>query len=155
MSDGPFVWRDEYLLGMPEMDSTHQAFVEVVAALLQAPDDEQLAALDRFIEHAQAHFGEEDRWMAETSFPPADCHVQEHAAVLKSAHEVREVVTQGRFDIGRSFAAELQRWFPGHADYLDSALAAWMVKRRHGGKPIVLKRGLAALSKQGPDGVSQ
>jgi hemerythrin len=120
-----------------------------------APDDQQLAALDHFIEHAKSHFGEEDRWMAETGFPPADCHVQEHAAVLKSALEVREVVLQGRFDIGRSFAAELQRWFPGHADYLDSALAAWMVKRRHGGKPIVLKRGLAALAKNTPDGVGQ
>ena len=40
--------------------------------------------------------------------------------------------------IGRDFAAELERWFPGHADYLDSALAAWMCKRQFGGKPVVL-----------------
>ena len=38
----------------------------------------------------------------------------------------------------RDFAAELERWFPGHADYLDSALAAWMCKRQFGGKPVVL-----------------
>jgi hemerythrin len=43
----------------------------------------------------------------------------------------------------RRFAEELTRWFPGHADYLDSALAAWMVKRRHGGKPVVLRRQIA------------
>lgn len=138
-----FRWTEHYLLGFGEMDATHREFVEVVAALQRAADGDQLAALDVFIAHAQAHFGAEDRWMTETEFPPSDCHIEEHAAVMKSAHEVREVVaTQGRYDIGRSFAAELQRWFPGHADYLDSALAAWMVKRQTGGRPVVLKRNL-------------
>jgi hemerythrin len=42
--------------------------------------------------------------------------------------------------VGRSFLQELARWFPGHADYLDSALAAWMCKRQFGGKPVVLQR---------------
>ncbi|KWT98735.1 hypothetical protein APY03_0047 [Variovorax sp. WDL1] len=27
-----------------------------------------------------------------------------------------------------------------HADYLDSALAAWMCKQQFGGKPVVLHR---------------
>jgi len=47
-------------------------------------------------------------------------------------------VARGDLAIGRAFAAELERWFPGHADYLDSALAAWLCKRRFGGKPVVL-----------------
>lgn len=145
-----FVWTEQYLLGFGEMDATHKEFVETVAALQRAPDDTFLAALDQFIDHAKAHFGTEDRWMTETGFPPADCHIDEHAAVLKSAHEVREVVAeQRRFDIGRSFAAELQRWFPGHADYLDSALAAWMVKRQTGGRPVVLKRNLGLRAADG------
>ena len=137
-----FVWTDHYLLGFGEMDATHREFVQVVAVLLAAPDEEFLAALDNFIEHAQSHFGAEDQWMTETNFPPAECHIDEHAAVLKSAYEVRERVVLEDYSVGRSFAAELQRWFPGHADYLDSALAAWMVKRRLGGKPVVLKRNL-------------
>lgn len=141
-----FVWSDRYLLGFGEMDATHREFVDVVAALRNASDAGFLAALDVFIAHAQSHFGAEDQWMTETGFPPADCHMEEHAAVLKSAHEVRERVVLEDYSVGRSFAAELQRWFPGHADYLDSALAAWMVKRRHGGKPVVLKRNLGLKS---------
>ncbi|MEG1733679.1 MAG: hypothetical protein RR283_01480, partial [Comamonas sp.] len=39
-------------------------------------------------------------------------------------------------DLGR----QLFSWFPGHADYLDSALAAWMTKKTMGGKPVVLRR---------------
>jgi hemerythrin len=139
---GDFAWSDNYLLGFGEMDATHREFVDVVAALQGAPDTDLLVALDHFIAHAQAHFGVEDQWMRDTAFPPSDCHIEEHAAVMKSADEVRERVVLGDYSVARSFAAELQRWFPGHADYLDSALAAWMVKRRLGGKPVVLKRNL-------------
>ena len=32
---------------------------------------------------------------------------------------------------------------PGHADYMDSALALWMVKRAHGGAPLVFRRGMS------------
>ena len=61
-------------------------------------------------------------------------------AVLGSAREVEPLVAAGNIAIGREFAAELARWFPGHADYLDSALAHWLVKKSAGGKPVVLRR---------------
>ena len=81
-ADAPFVWTDAYLLGYGPMDDTHREFVEVVRAMQTAPDAELLPALDAFIAHAQDHFGSEDRWMEETGFPPRDCHIKEHAAVL-------------------------------------------------------------------------
>ncbi len=40
------------------------------------------------------------------------------------------------------FALNLFQWFPGHADYLDSALVAWISKKTLGGKPVVLCRNL-------------
>jgi hypothetical protein len=42
----------------------------------------------------------------------------------------------------RRLGSELAAWFPGHADYLDSALAHWMCKRTLGGKPVVLRRNI-------------
>lgn len=87
--------------------------------------------------------------MTETEFPARDCHMTEHAAVIASVREVRALVEAGNANIARSLAAELARWFPGHADYLDSALAHWMFKRLHGGKPIVLRRGVAANAEAG------
>jgi hypothetical protein len=46
--------------------------------------------------------------------------------VLRSADEVLLLLAGGNHEVGRSFVRELQKWFPGHADYLDSALAAWI-----------------------------
>lgn len=64
--------------------------------------------------------------------------------MLKSVGEVKQAVAQGKAgaDVVRNLGMALFDWFPGHADYLDSALAAWMTKQNMGGKPIVLRRKL-------------
>jgi hemerythrin-like metal-binding protein len=133
-------WDDSLLIGYRLMDDTHREFVEVVNCLTEAADSELFDQLEQFRLHAEAHFGMEDQWMRETGFPPRDCHIEEHAAVLKSLHEVQELVARGNVAIARDFAAELIRWFPGHAIHLDSALSHWMVKRSTGGKPLVFRR---------------
>jgi hemerythrin len=128
------------VLGFGPMDTVHEEFGQLVQRALRSPDEGLLASLDALEAHLRAHFGAEDGWMRDTEFPARDCHVDEHAAVLRSAEEVRPLVAAGNFRVGREFVAELDRWFPGHADYLDSALAAWMCKRQYGGKPVVLHR---------------
>ncbi|MEZ5649856.1 MAG: hemerythrin domain-containing protein [Burkholderiaceae bacterium] len=137
-------WTDAFELGYGPIDDTHREFVEVVAAMQRASDAELLARLDDFARHADDHFGAEDRWMRETEFPPRDCHMGEHAAVLESLRQVRERVAAGDVAVGRGFVDALVDWFPGHADYLDSALAAWLFKRQHGGRPVVFRRDIAA-----------
>lgn len=141
-ADSPIVWHDGLLLGYGPMDTVHREFVDCVQALQRAADDQLPAALDAFEAHAQAHFGDEDRWMIETDFPARECHINEHAAVLKSVRGVRALLAQGRTDPCRRLARELASWFPGHADYLDAALAHWLCKQRLGGKPVVIRRDL-------------
>lgn len=138
----PFQWDDALLLGEPQMDRVHQEFVDLVVRMQQAPDDELAPLLEAFASHTRAHFEMENQWMRDTAFPPRDCHIDEHAAVLKSVDEVRALVAQGNTAICRSLIGELVRWFPSHAHHLDSALAHWMSKLRTGGKPVVIRRGL-------------
>jgi hemerythrin-like metal-binding protein len=139
-------WSDAFLLGYGPMDRTHQEFVECVQALQSATEAEMLERLQAFAAHAEQHFGEEDQWMRETEFPARECHIDEHAAVLVSVREVMAEVEQGRTANVQRLAAELVRWFPGHADYLDSALAHWMCKQRLGGKPVIIRRNAASNS---------
>jgi hemerythrin len=80
--------------------------------------------------------------MEETQFPPRECHIDEHTAVLKSVAEVQELLAEGQLDIGASLVDELAKWFPGHVTHLDSALSHWMCKKQLGGKPVVIKRSL-------------
>lgn len=123
------------------MDDTHHEFVDCLNALLQAPDEGLLPALDAFIVHAQAHFGDEDEWMRSTEFPPRDCHIEEHAKVMASVQQVRQLLQEeGNVDVCRALAKALYDWFPGHVQQLDSALATWLVNRTHGGRPLVFRR---------------
>ena len=137
-------WSDARLLGFKPMDDVHEDFYRVAQALLLCHAESVGAAIDAFETHAHEHFDQEDEWMCSTEFPPRDCHLEEHAAVLKSVHEVRTAIAQGLagVELAHHFALYLFEWFPGHADYLDSALAAWMTKRVYGGRPVVFRRGL-------------
>lgn len=137
-------WNDALLLGYSPMDSRHEEFVSVVASLAAASADNVAERLGAVVDHLKTHFDEEERWMSETSFPARDCHADEHAAVLHSARQVQALLDRGDASECRRLADELVRWFPGHADYMDAALAHWMCKRRLGGKPVVLRRGVAS-----------
>lgn len=136
----PFAWADDFLLGHPGIDATHREFVDCVQALLTADDAQLGDCLRAFEAHARAHFEQEDAWMRDGDFPPRQCHIDEHAKVLASVVEVGEELAQGNVALCRELAVALADWFPVHAAQMDSALAAWLVKRAHGGLPLVLRR---------------
>jgi hemerythrin-like metal-binding protein len=133
-------WEDEYLLGNAEVDRLHEEFVVVVRAVQHSPDEALERCYMALLDHLIRHFGAEDRMMVETQFPPRRCHMDEHAAVLRSAHEVRMQLALDNVALCRTFVAELVNWFPKHAQHLDSALVHWISKSRFGGKPLVFKR---------------
>lgn len=135
-------WSDEYLLGYGPMDTVHEEFVGLLARLQSANDAALPALLDQLAEHCTHHFEMENGWMVASEFPPRECHIDEHAAVLQSVHEVQGLLAQGDVAICRDLVAQLADWFPSHADHLDSALAHWLTKKRLGGKPVVVRRGL-------------
>ena len=122
------------------MDDVHAEFERLMADSLDCADGALPARLARLRFHLGEHFESEDGWMHGTDFPARDCHIAEHAAVLKSADKVISLAAAGNVAVGRSFATELHLWFPAHAAYLDSALAAWLCRRRYGGTPLVLRR---------------
>ncbi|CAG2157531.1 Bacteriohemerythrin [Cupriavidus yeoncheonensis] len=139
-----FTWHDDFSLNHHAMDETHREFVECVQALLTADDTQLALALDGFTEHAHRHFGEEDAAMRDTAYGSAGCHIDEHAAVLKSASEVRALLAQGQTHVVREFARALAGWFPEHVRVMDQGLARWLVQQQLGGSPVVLQRRIPA-----------
>lgn len=135
-------WSDSYALGHPRMDDHHEDFVDAARWLRHCTAGDAVQALERMVRHLEEHFAQEDDWMSASAFPPRDCHIKEHAAVLSSVREVLQALTQQQADVTlvHHLADSLWGWFPAHVDHLDSALAAWLTSRQHGGKPVVLRR---------------
>jgi hemerythrin len=139
MTQSLFTWSDAFEVGHEEMDATHREFVSCVDALLRAPDDRLAPRLEALAEHAKRHFAEEDEAMRRGAYNAGGCHVEEHAAVLKSLDEVRVALREGRPAVVRAFAEALADWFPEHARVMDLGLARWMVQQRLGGAPILIR----------------
>lgn len=112
------------LLGVPEMDQTHEAFVQHIAMVETAADAEVLGRLDELILHTEAHFAQEKDWMESMNFPQIGCHSVEHDGVLMVVREARRYVEEGKPEVGRVLARELGEWFRSHAATMDAMLAA-------------------------------
>lgn len=137
-----FHWDDRYLIGNQAIDHVHHEFAALLDTLLTADDATFPAALDAFACHTEAHFELEQDLMERHAFPARNCHVEEHDKVLASIREVQALVAGGDLEVGRELAQALADWFPGHSDYLDSALAIWIVKKTANGAPVVLRRSM-------------
>jgi hemerythrin len=135
-----FEWDDRYLIGLQTVDDTHEEFVALVNAMLHATVESIPAMMVQLSHHVEEHFALETRLMEQYEFPARECHIEEHEKVLASVREVSALVADGDTDVAVALAEALADWFPGHSDYMDSALAAWVVKKRSGGAPLVLRR---------------
>ncbi len=122
-------WSDSFVLGVDSMDATHREFVEQLNALGEAADAAMLDLLDAFIAHTDAHFARENQWMTGTGYPMTHCHLEEHEGVLSIMREVRGMVADGRFELGRVLVRELAPWFTNHAATMDAALALFVKAR--------------------------
>jgi len=119
-------WSEQLAIGHATMDDTNREFVEQLNRVGDAPDEGVLAALDNFIAHTEAHFGQEEQWMDAIEFPPRGCHRGEHEKVLETVREVRKRVAAGDYRLGRTLAEALAEWFPQHALSMDSILTLYM-----------------------------
>ena len=126
-------WSEALALQQPRMDQTHREFIDLLQGLADAQADEQadfaplLAGLQA---HTEAHFAQEERWMADIGFAPENCHSFQHAHVLQVLREVQRVLGEdGNTGLVRTLVDELARWFVGHAQMMDAALADLMLER--------------------------
>lgn len=130
-------WSEALALRQPRMDSTHREFVALLAALEQALDRDGGpgiapvdAALAQLLDHTEAHFAQEERWMAAIGFAPGNCHAFQHAHVLQVMREVDSLWrNEADLAVVRQLVGELAKWFPVHAQSMDAALAQTMADR--------------------------
>lgn len=136
----PIAWQDTLLLGDPAMDAEHRAFIEGLRRVQMAGDAELPALFEAFAREARAHFEHENGWMSDSGFPPRQCHIDEHSAVLKSVDEVLALMAAGDLAVVRRLVDHMAIWFPAHLQQMDSAVVHWLSKQRFGAKPVVLRR---------------
>lgn len=140
------LWSDAMLLGHGLIDEAHEEFFQVVSTLAECTPHSALTCLQAVQEHLLSHFSMEQELMEKTNFPATECHLDEHQKVLDAVEKVTVLAMAGEVGLKdvKRLAQALADWFPGHVDYMDSALSAWISKKVHGGAPVVVRRNLQA-----------
>lgn len=122
--EASLAWSDALVLELDFMDDTHREFVDLLAAVETADDEDLLSRFSTLIEHTDDHFGREDRWMKDTQFSSSNCHSMQHNVVLQVMREgLKRGQDKGDLALVRQMAHELGIWFPQHAQTMDAALA--------------------------------
>lgn len=116
-------WSDSLALDIPFMDDTHREFVDLLALVVNAADEDLLAAWKTLIAHTDDHFEREDQWMQSTRFSASNCHSMQHKVILQVMREGDKRGLNGELAVVRQMAHELGIWFPQHAQTMDAALA--------------------------------
>lgn len=126
-------WSEALALKQPRMDQTHREFVDLLQGLATAAEDadrDLVPLVQGLLGHTQAHFAQEERWMADIGFAPENCHTMQHGQVLKVLVEVQRVLGDGGDrNLAGVLVEELGKWFVAHAQMMDAALAELMIER--------------------------
>ena len=116
-------WNDQFELGVARMDAAHREFIDLLNRLHASPREAIPTLFARLVEHAERHFGDEERWMQESGFPLTSVHRGEHDRVLAILRETLQQLQAGDTASGQKLVMEMLAWFEQHAASMDLALA--------------------------------
>ncbi len=120
-------WKDEFNLGIEEVDSEHRTLV----ALINALHDAMLAGAGRadvvegiseIYALVSAHFEREETLMREMRYMAFAEHKEDHEVLLDDLREIIERVRSGRGYEEDRLSADLQYWFSDHFRTHDARL---------------------------------
>jgi hemerythrin len=120
-------WREEYALGIPDVDYEHRQLITLIndlhASLVGgAGKDEVAAFLGEVHNRISAHFALEERVMRDMRYPLYQEHKADHERLLDEIVEILDDYELGGDFNQESFTAKLDSWFSGHFRTHDAGL---------------------------------
>ena len=120
-------WRDEFSLGIAEVDHEHRELIELINRLqqdLRAGTDTQktVSSLGEIYAQIAAHFALEEKMMRASLYPALLEHKQDHETLLDELRDIMdEVEDDGAYDEAQ-LSTDLERWFGDHFRTHDAKL---------------------------------
>jgi hemerythrin-like metal-binding protein len=130
-------WRDEFSLGIAEVDHEHRELMRSINAVHEALDQAQSAGEVSSVLgdiHAQiaAHFALEEKNMHVRAYPALAEHKRDHESLLDEIREIMDECEQELPYDRAAFAAKLNAWFETHFRTHDARLHKFLQPgRRH------------------------
>ena len=114
-----FIWKEEYSVGVEEIDFEHKRLVRAIADLDDAISqhvtanelESVLNQIDSYISH---HFSTEERYFERFGYADAEKHIALHCDFAKKISEFREKYENGQTEISNELFVFLKDWLHDH-----------------------------------------
>jgi len=128
-------WKDEYSIGIPEIDDQHKLLLECVARLVEAKSDpdRDLAVyftLGELEDYVRVHFAVEEALIRMFDCPGREAHAREHSGFVEYLEAMRQSAL--RRDVRDELADFLRRWLVDHVLVSDRQYAGVLLAHRAG-----------------------
>ena len=120
-------WRDEFCVGVDEVDHEHRELVGLINRLHDdmaegAARDEIVAALGEIYAQISAHFALEEKFMRESRYMAYAEHKEDHEILLDDLRDIMEQVETGGGYREERLSQDLEYWFSEHFRTHDARL---------------------------------
>jgi hemerythrin len=120
-------WRDEFKIGIEEIDFEHQELIELINELYAETKKEDSAmavmdCLEEIFAKISAHFALEEKVMRDLQYDEYEDHKEDHELLLDSIMDIMdEYADDTRLD-EEEFADRLNDWFVRHFSTKDARM---------------------------------
>jgi hemerythrin len=127
-------WRDEFSVGIPEVDHEHRELIGMINALLATlgPHSDNpgiIAALGEIHGRIAAHFALEEREMRSLRYIGLGEHKKDHERLLDDIVDIMADVESPEGYAPAAMEQRLMKWFSVHFRTQDAKLHRWLLAR--------------------------
>ncbi len=129
-----FVWDDQCLTGITEIDQDHMGLVNLFNDLYEAMQDGTGGALllpifSALKHYTETHFSKEEHYMIESGAPEQEKHIQEHTMMVAKLADLESRHRKGEAAISLQTLTLLRDWLKNHICVVDQEMAAHLKNR--------------------------
>ncbi len=130
-----FEWKDEYSIGIDEIDGQHKQFIDLIASLYDAINQNKTAevlggVIDELIEYGFYHFSVEENYFKEFGYELAGEHAAEHRIFSQKITDLQKQYKNYEIEISFDLVDFLEDWLIKHIMSADRKYVACF--RKHG-----------------------
>jgi hemerythrin-like metal-binding protein len=120
-------WKDEFSVGVAEVDYEHQQLIGLINKLHDAMSAENASItvadfLGEIHAHVAAHFALEEKIMRERHYDQYQDHKQDHERLLDEISDIMDAYEENDFYSDDEFSNTIENWFTNHFKTMDARL---------------------------------
>ena len=131
----PFVWKDQYSLGYPDIDDEHKALFRMAEHLFDAigngtAQGELTALFAKLASYARFHFQDEEALMRGSGYPDYEQHCREHERLTAKVSLLEWQFRNGDANVDIATMDFIRDWLQHHVCGADQRVAEHLKKTR-------------------------